>query len=621
MATTKFTNDFFGLKAGQAWTGTQNFTSATLTSTTPSSASADTTVATTSYVDTSYLRKADASSTYGLIAGQTWTGTHAFSTITAPGITSATPGSTVGLYTTQTTGGNITIGSSDVTTTVNGTLAVGQSTSITSSAFTTSTNDYLFNGTGNIKFNTSPSVPVPTLGPHATTKEYVDTVVGNYGGNGLSLYFNTPSPTTSPSTGTLSNLLNSSAQVVVTDTIVSGDNLIATFTTSGYPNTSLIPIGLWTSTIYGSSTSATGTLQYFFKLYKVVSGSPVLIGTSGYSYDINSITTNPGNFYCTYALTTEQTINTADLIQVEIYCLASATVPVNTVLSTYFQGSTYSFITTSLNGGVSLLTTINSWTGTNTFMNGISTYTIRGQTAGTSVSLFDTTTGSVNLAAASPEVNIGNFRFTANSLNRQVLAGNDINIGDGQTTIGALLNLGTYAGRLGPIVIGANSCAVNVGGILNANQGIVLGGTSFITTAGGAALPSDTQIGGEKTGTQITSVTLTNNNWWSVGQIVLAPGVWIIYGVVGFSALQGTTEFITGLGTSNRAGGTGGTGAFDINMISNFVNTNTLQYLSVSGVYRTTASPTVYITVRAVFAATTPTVSTTNFSLKAYKLA
>ena len=355
----------YGLIAGQTWTGTHAFD--TLTATTPLSTSANTTVATTGYVDTSYVRKADATSTYGLIAGQTWTGTHSFSEITTPSITSATPSSIVNLYTNQSTG-NIIIGNSGVTTTVNGTLAVGTSTTLSSTAFTTSTPDYLFNGSGNIKFNTSPSVPVPTLGPHATTKEYVDTVVGNYGGNGLALYFNTPTPATSPSTGTLSNVLNSNAQVVITKTIVSGDNLIATFTTSGYPNTSIIPIGLWTSTLYGSSTSATGTLQYYFKLYKVVSGTSVLIGTSGYSYDINSITTNPGNFYCTYALTTEQTMNTSDLIRIEIYCLASADVPVDTVLSTYFQGSTYSFITTSLNGGVSLLTTTNSWNGTNTFL-------------------------------------------------------------------------------------------------------------------------------------------------------------------------------------------------------------------------------------------------------------
>jgi len=276
-------------------------------------------------------------------------------------------GSAVNLYTTQTTGGKITIGSSGVTTQIDGTLSIGTPTTITSTAFTTSTPDYSFNGSGNIKFNTSPSVPVPTSGSHATTKEYVDTVVGNYGGNGLALYFNTPS-TTAPSTGTLSNVAISSAQVIVTKAMATGDNLIATFTTSGYPNTSFIPIGLWTSTIYGSSSSATGTLRYFFKVYKVVGSTPTLIGTSGYSYDINSITPNPGNFYSTFALTTEQTLNTTDLIRIEIYGNASADVPVNNILSTYFQGATYSFITTSLNGGVSLLTKTNTWSGTNTFL-------------------------------------------------------------------------------------------------------------------------------------------------------------------------------------------------------------------------------------------------------------
>jgi hypothetical protein len=285
-------------------------------------------------------------------------------------------------------------------------------------------------------------------------------------------------------------------------------------------------------------------------------------------------------------------------------------------LTTATASATYATIASLANYGAKATT--NTWALLQTFTAGISTYSITGAVAGTAVALFNTTTGVIDFGS-SGQINVGNYRFDGGSLGRGT-AGGGISFGDTQTT--GTMDLGTNAGRSGAIGIGANSCAVNVGGILNANQGLVLGGTSFITTAGGAAFPSATQIGGEVIGSQITPLpTLTNNNWWSVGSIGLTPGVWIIYGVIGITTLQGTTEFISALGTSLRTGGTGSTGAFDIYLISNFVNTNTQQYLSVSGILRTSASPTAYMTVRANWVTTAPTVTTTNFYLKAFKLA
>jgi len=64
--------DTKGAHAGQVWTGTHNFTGATLTYTTQSQGDNSTKGATTSYVDTGLALK-------GNINAQTWTGTHTFS--------------------------------------------------------------------------------------------------------------------------------------------------------------------------------------------------------------------------------------------------------------------------------------------------------------------------------------------------------------------------------------------------------------------------------------------------------------------------------------------------------------------------------------------------------------
>ena len=64
--------DTKGAHAGQVWTGTHNYTGATLTMTTQSQGDNTTKGATTSYVDTGLALK-------GNINAQTWTGTHTFS--------------------------------------------------------------------------------------------------------------------------------------------------------------------------------------------------------------------------------------------------------------------------------------------------------------------------------------------------------------------------------------------------------------------------------------------------------------------------------------------------------------------------------------------------------------
>ena len=273
----------------------------------------------------------------------------------------------------------INVGSSTITMVHTATLpSIGVTTSLSGIGITyQGTTGFIFDGVNPFKFIKSPSVPTPNLGPDLATKEYVDQTVGNYGGNGLVLYFN--NPTGSPLTGVLNKSLVSTALLAVNTTVSTTSVLIAKFTTpAGFPKFTAIPTGLWKSTIYGYSSSTTGDLKYFFRVYK----NTTLIGTSGTSYDVNTTLSNPGSFESTLAFTSEVSFISTDTLSVELWCSASG-VPTSTVLTTYFHGDKYSFLTTSLSGGVSLLTSANTWSGTNTFttpmsVSGTTTTTISG---------------------------------------------------------------------------------------------------------------------------------------------------------------------------------------------------------------------------------------------------
>jgi len=260
----------------------------------------------------------------------------------------------------------------------------------TNNDFTVTAPTIQFNGQA--EFTTPPHAPDPILGNDVATKGYVDTIVGNYGGNGLSLYFNDPvpypiDPSNAPVTGTLQKtLVPMSSPSIEFYTIISdapGTNEIARFVTDiGFPNLDILPTGLWSMLIYGYCSGTEGGLYYHFTLNEVDENGNYLatiIPTSGDSSDVNTVSSSdPDAYHCSASLVTEyEMVSKSSRIQIIIYATGDQ-VPSGTTLRTLFGGKYYSFISSSLSGGTSILTTSNIWTGVNHFQ-----LPVTGETAAT----------------------------------------------------------------------------------------------------------------------------------------------------------------------------------------------------------------------------------------------
>jgi hypothetical protein len=249
---------------------------------------------------------------------------------------------------------------------------------------------------GQTVFNTPPHIPDPVLGNDAASKGYVDTLIGNYSGNGLTLYFNygtaQTDPIIAPSTGELQQTLapiNSPTldNFYTMQSAADGSGvLISTFTTDvGYPNTQTIPTGLWSMLIWGYASSSNGNLYYHFHLNEVDSAGAFVaeIATSGYSSDVNATSSSdPDAYHCSLALVAPHTMaSVSNRLQIQIY--TSGNPPTSTTLYTLFGGNYYSNVTTTLNGSTSLLTQNNTWTGVNNFTAGFLTGGVDSAVAGT----------------------------------------------------------------------------------------------------------------------------------------------------------------------------------------------------------------------------------------------
>ena len=247
------------------------------------------------------------------------------------------------------------------------------------------------NMNGQVNFDTPPHSVSPILGNDLTTKSYVDTLIGNYGGNGLPLYLNPngsqPFPIITPITdGILSQSLQQATNTPPSSfyrletTALGTDQLIATFTCPvGFPNVSIIPTGLWSMLIYGYASGAGGQLYYHFHLYEVDStGTTIIneIGTgSGFSSDVNAISSSdPDAYHPTLSIVPQHNMASLDSrLQIKIYSTGTG-MGGGVKLNTLFNGPYYSFITTSLSGGVSLLTQNNNWTGENVWNSLVSVF-------------------------------------------------------------------------------------------------------------------------------------------------------------------------------------------------------------------------------------------------------
>ena len=298
------------------------------------------------------------------------------------------------------------------------------------------------NMNGQVVFDTPPHIPDPIFGNDAASKGYVDTLIGNYSGNGLTLYLNFDTshsnPIIAPATGSLGQTLvpvipPTTGNYYTLRSVAAGtDTLISTFTTAvGYPNTLSIPAGLWSLLIWGYSTGTGGQLYYHFHLDEVTSTGVLVgaIGTSGYSSDVNATSSSdPDAYHCSLSIVNGYTMaSVSNRIRVQIYTTGTGSVP--TYLYTLFGGDYYTNITTTLNGNLALLTSNNTWTGTNTYSLGITSpsLTTSGTLAIGTTGQATTLSGNVDIPT-SFTVGSGAYRFYG---------------GEGSRTTAVSLNMGT----------------------------------------------------------------------------------------------------------------------------------------------------------------------------------
>ena len=185
-------------------------------------------------------------------------------------------------------------------------------------------------------------------------------MVGQYSG-GYNLFFNYSVPDgIYKSLG--QSVVDSGTQQIVPITTDTTNQLVAKFVSSALGITT-IPSGIWNMLIYSEVVSNGGTLTYFFEVYKLTGITETLLFTSALSADVNANNT-PAGFNVNGTLISPATIALTDKIVIKIY-LHKDGAPL--LVNTYFQYSYYSFIQTTLNAGTTLLSSNNTFTGTNDF--------------------------------------------------------------------------------------------------------------------------------------------------------------------------------------------------------------------------------------------------------------
>ena len=280
--------------------------------------------------------------------------------------------STVRLYQSPPTGstGTIVATCDFVNNAVNSSLNIIYSGNGTFSGNNTFTGSNTFTNVDNY-FNYAPhSNQLPLDGFDLANKAYVDSITGNRSGNGVVLYLNYSQ--LSGGYGGLSTLVTTSAGTTTTTTGLTTTTTqeVAKFITdTNYPGITTLPVGIWTVYIWGSVTDTTGTLSYKTTLYKYSSGGVSTLLSYGLSNDIQATSSNI--YTCQIPITTAETLLISDRIVILIEADATG-VPDSAVLTTYFEGTKYSYSTSTIGIGQNLLASNNNWTGNNAYFNPVS---------------------------------------------------------------------------------------------------------------------------------------------------------------------------------------------------------------------------------------------------------
>ena len=206
----------------------------------------------------------------------------------------------------------------------------------------------------------------PTFNEDLCNKLYVDSRVSSGGASFLYLNHSLSSdivPLTYKQLGT--SLVTTSTEIVTTNQL--NEQLIASFiTNTGVPYVTSIPSGIWELNQYGMTDGNTnGTLYYFFRLfsYNTTTNTPTPIGTSGLSSPV--IAKNVPDLYFAILSTGVITLGINDRLLLQIYNIGTNTGP--HTLNSYYQGENSSYFTGPLLTNANLLTSNNTWIGTNSF--------------------------------------------------------------------------------------------------------------------------------------------------------------------------------------------------------------------------------------------------------------
>ena len=218
---------------------------------------------------------------------------------------------------------------------------------------------------GQAVFTTPPHVPEPILGNDAASKGYVDSLVGQYGGS-LNLFFNYSDTASSPPADykQLSPTITAVATTAVNKTSNNGTEVeVASFITVPL-NLDSLPAGAWVGNINGHTADKNVDISYRMRVYKyTIDNSLNEIGLGATSTVINSLTT--ADYYCNLVVPTTP-LELTDRLVVKIFILRVSGGG-NATITTNFEGIYYSYVSTSLNAGTTLLTSNNVWTGSNNF--------------------------------------------------------------------------------------------------------------------------------------------------------------------------------------------------------------------------------------------------------------
>ena len=236
--------------------------------------------------------------------------------------------------------------------------------------------------------------------------------------------------------------------------------ICAFITPTGFPYVTNIPSGLWIMNLYSYISSPIGSAYYYFSVYK--NSTSNLIATSSYSRDVNGVgTTPPLDIYTMVLPFPDTPMSVTDRILVTIN-VSALNINSNTTLNTLFEGSNYSFLTTSLNSGTKLLSSNNNWSGQNNFSNVSVTNISNTNLTSSNASITSITTNTIKATSYSSTINL----YTDTS-------GSTINMGG--LTLDNTINIKT----VGTLALGTTAGAINIGtGMDNGNINIGNSGTT-----------------------------------------------------------------------------------------------------------------------------------------------